>query len=466
MKFILILSIFACFFQSCTHSTVEKQPKNLILFIGDGMGLAHIQAADAYLRATSQDSLGFLYLPGKGFITTHSANSYITCSSAAGTAISTGTKTNNGLLGMASNEIDTLYSFTLDAKRAGKKVGVVSCVSIDHATPASFYAHSTSRNNYHEISLQLPDAHFDFFAGGGFIDPEKDGVNAYENARKKGYVLISNADSLAYAHEFSNILAYNTEGVFPYRIDNPHNGFKLSDVTRSALSCLSNENGFVLVIESGKIDWASHANDVATVIHEVIELDNAIKEALAFYAQNPDETLIVITADHETGGMALGSANYPYATNMSILQHQHISYSMFEQLLGEMFTQNPQVSFKTIMDTVSRYYMLDEIELNTEDISRLQAAYDFITLTKVPAPELAQRLYSISKPANERQKNVAAFCITMNRIMAEKAGIGWTTYAHSGIQVPLISIGAGSEAFQGMIDNTDIAKIFRTYISK
>lgn len=466
MKFIFVSCISIFILQACTNASLEKKPKNIILFIGDGMGMAHMQATDAYLRATSQDSLGFLYLPGKGFMTTHSANSYITCSSAAGTAISTGTKTNNGVLGIAQNGIDTLYSFTKDAMRAGKKVGIVSCVSLDHATPASFYAHNMSRNNYHEISIQLADSHIDFFAGGGFKNPIKNDINAYELARNKGYHLISNADSLAYAREYSNLMIYDTQGIFPYRIDAPQSGFRLADVTRSALSFLQNDAGFVLVIESGKIDWASHANDATTVIHEIIELNNAIQEALDFYSQYPDETLIVITADHETGGMALGAANYPYATNMSVLQHQHISYAVFEQVLRATFTQNPGVSFETIMDTINSYYSLQDIQLNMEDSSRLHAAYNFVIQTNVIEPQLAQRLYNIETPAEFAPDNVSALVITMNRIIAEKSGIGWTTYAHSGIQVPLHVIGVGSSQFQTMIDNTDIAKIFRSFISK
>lgn len=446
----------------------QKTPKYIFLFIGDGMGVAQMQAADIYMRSVMQDSLRFMYLPGKGFLKTHSANSKITCSAAAGTAMATGTKTNNGLVGLAPNGKDTLYSFMYAAQKAGMKTGVISCVSIDHATPAAFYASSTSRNNYHDISLQLARSQFDFFCGGGFKAPIEKGVNAYTKAKNAGYVLVSSPDSLFLLPKNEKVFVYAPATLFPYRINNRENPFTLSQVTKAAITHLVNDAGFVIMVEGGKIDWSCHANDAATTIHEVIEFNDAIKQALEFYYEYPDETLIIVTADHETGGMSLGSVTYPYHSNIALLQHQNISYDQIENILKNEFTKNPKLSFKELMEILQKYYVFGNsgITLTKDEQDQLLEAYTFVTDRKARGSRQTQRFYNISNPSSKSADKAQAIVLTLHRIIAEKAGIGWTTYAHTGIMVPIKTIGVGSEYFTDVIDNTDIAKYILELISQ
>ncbi len=315
MKKILLLISTAIFFISC--SPAQKDIKYVFYFIGDGMGHSHVSITESYL-AYEENKLGgenllFSEFPNQGSVSTYSANNFITCSAAAGTAMSTGTKTNNGYVGVDSN-YDKLRSIAYDIKDAGYKVGILSTVTLDHATPAAFYANSKSRSNYHEIALQLADSKFDFFAGGGFIDDKgKDGnlESAYEKAEEKGYTIVQGMEEYYSKCDESEKILLLQEGEkksqpLEYAIDQSEEDLNLSDLVTAAIDYLDNEDGFFIMAESGKIDWASHANDTKTAITEVIDFSNAIEVAYEFYERYPEETLIIVTADHETGGIGFG----------------------------------------------------------------------------------------------------------------------------------------------------------------
>lgn len=294
-----------------------QPPKFVFLFIGDGMGLAQVSMAEAYLSTLkgeiANEPLSFTKFPTFGMATTYSANSYITCSSAAGTALSTGFKTKNNMLGM-DPDTSKLESITYKIHRQGIPVGIVSSVTMDHATPAAFYASSPNRKNYYDIAQQIPQTGFEFFGGGDFIHPtgkEKDQRDIYEILEEGGYSI---ARGLKEYRELKKtgkekIMLFQNEGKsgdLPYAIDRDKGDMCLSHVVAAAIGHLYGTKGFFIMAEGGKIDWAGHSNDAKTNILETLDFAAAIEVAFQFYKKYPNETLIVVTADHETGGMTLG----------------------------------------------------------------------------------------------------------------------------------------------------------------
>ncbi|MDR3134335.1 MAG: alkaline phosphatase [Prevotellaceae bacterium] len=392
-KLFLAVALIGCIvFSACTSSA--PHPKYVFLFIGDGMGLAHVTLTEDYIAAKNgvhgSGSVSFTQFPITGLVTTYSANTLVTCSSAAATALSTGHKTNNNMMGIAPDSITHFASLTYPLHRAGYKIGVATSVSIDHATPGAFYATSLSRSNYYEIATQAASTGFDFFAGSGFIYPKgknKDQADIYEQLETAGYRIVRGPEGAAQlAGDAGKIVLVQAESEkehrrLPYAIDRKEGDLTLPQITQAAIKTLYNPDGFFALIEGGQIDWAAHANDGAAVIHETIDFSEAVKIAMDFYRQHPDETLILVTADHETGGLSLGRDG-KYAVHPLAFDGQQRS------------------------------------------------------LESEPTDEKAVFVQEI---------NSNAFC-------------AWPTKGHTGTMVPVYAIGAGSERFSGKLDNTDIPK--------
>lgn len=301
-----------------TASCGEKKAKYVFLFIGDGMGFDHISTTESFLAQNSGNHCGstpltFTQFPVMGMATTYSANHPITCSSAAGTALATGFKTKNRMLGMDPDTV-ALTSISYKIHDAGYKVGIMTTVGINHATPAAFYAHNASRNAYYEIGRELPQSGFEFFGGGGYLHPfGKDTLQPYlgQYAIDAGYTFARGKEE--FEQKKCDKIIYtrggeNPEGPLPYRFLRKDNDIILADVVKGAIEVLGKDSkGFFIMAEGGMIDFAAHANDVANLLHEMLDFDEAIAVAYEFYRQHPDETLIVVTADHETGGLGLGT---------------------------------------------------------------------------------------------------------------------------------------------------------------
>ena len=382
---------------SCTG---EKQAKYVFYFIGDGMGFSHISLTEGY-KATAEGKIGneplcFTQFPVMGMATSYSANKYITCSSAAGTALATGSKTNNGMLGTAPDS-SNLTAISYKIHNAGYPVGVTTSVTIDHATPGSFYANSTARSDYYSIGEQLASSGFEFFGGGGFYgakDKREAEKSLYDLAAEKGYSIAYGVDEYAKAKEsakaadgsqkmilFQKMEKRNND--LPYVTEREEGDLELPQVVEKAIDFLDNNKGFFLMVEGGKIDWAAHANDLSGTIFEMLDFDQAIAVAYEFYKKHPEETLIVVTADHETGGVTLGRTK-GYAYDLSIVKNA-------DQKAGDSDVSN-------YMDGISK---------------------DSLSVV---------------------------------------AKIGWTTTSHTGGAVPVFAVGAGSQMFAGRQDNTDIPK--------
>ncbi|MCQ2202282.1 MAG: alkaline phosphatase [Bacteroidales bacterium] len=282
-----------------------KAPKNVIFFIGDGMGQAQVYAA---LTANG----GQMYMSQLnlcGYSQTQSANNYVTDSAAGGTALSTGKKTNNYMVGMTPDSVAVPSMLEL-AEKAGKATGIVVTVAVTHATPAAFIAHVPDRHRYEDIASFYPNSGIDLFIGGGMkhFTQRKDGRNLVkEMTEKEGYRFYENLESAKNDNKSKlAVLAY-PEHMPDVASDRK---FSLAESTKKAIDILKQDkNGFFLMVEGSQIDWGGHHNVINEVVTETLDMDRAVGEALKFAAEN-GETLIVITADHETGGLTVIDGDY------------------------------------------------------------------------------------------------------------------------------------------------------------
>ena len=309
LTLILLLSLVA---------SAQQKAKYVFYFIGDGMGFNHVSLTEYWLGYTQDvfDSrpLSFSAFPVLGWAVTHSESNLITDSAAAGTALSTGSKTKNGMLATGPDST-ALESISYKIHDAGYKVGISSTVGINHATPAAFYGHNVNRGNYYEIASEIPASEFEFFAGGGAIEStgdDEDRVSVYEAIEKGGYVIAEGMDDFAAKKDGAEkMMLLQKDGrlrtELPYAIDMKEDDMTQADLVRASIDFLYDENGegFFVMSEGCRIDWASHGNDTKAVILETLSLSDAVAEAVRFYNEHPDETLIVVTADHETGGLTL-----------------------------------------------------------------------------------------------------------------------------------------------------------------
>lgn len=445
-------------------SGYAQQAKYVFYFIGDGMGVNQVQGTELY-RGELEGKIGitpiwFTQFPYATTATTFSATNGVTDSAAAGTALATGNKTQNGTIGMKQDLQTEVSSVAVWAKNKGCRVGVTTSVSVDHATPAAFYAHDPSRGSYYKIGTDLYKAGFDFYAGSDFIDPNnkdnKDGnsENLYTMAEKNGYTIARGyKDYLKKCKKADKMILFQSEKAsekdrtaIPYVIDRTKDDLTLADITRSAINFLSKDlsKGFFLMVEGGKIDWACHSNDAATAFHEVADMDEAVKVAYEFYSQHPDETLIVVTADHETGGFVLGTG--AYKLNLQVLKNQKVSESGFTRILNELRKRyNNNVSWEKVQQALKENFgFWDKVKLNEKQEERLLAKYN--DTFKGKEAKLEKSEYAQDEPLAAEAK----------RIIDEIALVGWTSGGHSAGYVPVFAIGAGADLFQGRIDNTEI----------
>jgi alkaline phosphatase len=438
--------------------------KYAFLFIGDGMGISQISLTQAYLASLEKEigmtSLTFTGFPVTGLMQTHSNNKLITCSASAGTAMATGFKTDNGRISVSPDKSEIYTTIAEKAKQQGMRIGLVTSVSIDHATPAVFYAHQPSRNMYFEIGYQLATSNFDYFAGGGFKEPVKQlngkEVNLLTLAEDNGFIIMNDVQefkALNKTREKVLMLSPKTASgaSLPYAIDAGPGDVSLLDYTAKGIELLEGPEGFFMMVEGGKIDWAGHANDAATTVHEMLAFDEAIAMAVDFYKNHPEETIIVVTSDHETGGLSLGNRVMQYETNPAILQHQKASVEKFTLLvrtIREKKSGDIKRDFKKFLKLLEA-----NLGLNSKTNNTLLDEAELEMLKEVMAE-------SIYKDANDTggypdYKPLAAAAL---ELVSQKAGIAWGSGAHTYVDVPVFAIGAGAEAFSGMYDNTELPK--------
>jgi alkaline phosphatase len=466
------------------YTYAGKTPKYIFMFIGDGMSYAQIQAAGYYQGVLANgiidakagnypkpENLSFTKFPVAGTVTTYDSTSLCPDSASTATSLSTGKKTLSGVINMDETKTVAYETITEKLKKQlGYKIGVVSSVNIDHATPGAYYAHVPSRGDNYAMGLELVNSGFEYFAGGAFISDTSKQVTQEGKehisilAEKNGYKVADTVEEInALSNKDAKVLAIcpyedlGDGGSIKYSIDSNSNQLSLADYTRKGIEVLDNEKGFFMMVEGGKIDWACHANDAASTFGDTVAFDKAVQEAVNFYNQHPAETLILVTGDHETGGLTIGFAGTNYDTHLQKIANQKVSYVQYDNTVKEFVANG--TSFEEAMGDVKANFGLmlgtdAEVASNAgmvlteEETARLQAAY---AMSMVPKAERKLNqdeyvLYGSYEP----------FSVTLTHILNNKAGINFASYSHTGVPVGMFAKGAGSELFDGYYDNTNV----------
>ena len=465
------------------NTDAVKAPKYVFLFIGDGMSYPQIQSTSDFLGALSDadywqaepslddnggatldgpEYLNFMNFEAAGSAVTYDSNSFCPDSASTATSLSTGHKTYSGTINM--DETGTTPYETIAEKvheQLGMSVGIISSVNLNHATPAAFYAHQASRNDYYEIGLELVESGFEYFSGGGLLKPtgaEGDQEDLYALAEKAGYKVVKTQAEAETVTGGPVIIVdeHLADGdAMAYELDRTEDMWSLADHVAKGIEVLEkDEDGFFLMCEGGKLDWACHANDAASSIHDTQALADAVQVAVDFAKEHADETLILVTGDHETGGMTIGFAGTDYDTYLDLLDSQKISFAKFDSDYVAGYKEN-KTSFEDVMKDVTQLFGLklegeegDKLVLTPYEQEKLRAAYEK-TVNGTATSQYDQEetvLYGGYEPLS----------VTLTHIINNKSGVSFTSYSHTGLPVAVLAQGVNAQEFNGYYDNTDI----------
>ncbi|MBP3424727.1 MAG: alkaline phosphatase [Alistipes sp.] len=435
--------------------TVTAQPKYIFLFIGDGLGINHVYGTELYNAAVHPDMpngglMSFSRFPIRTYVTNHSSSSLVTDSSAAATALASGVKTVNGYMGVDA-EKRSVKNMTELVSEMGMKVGVVTNVGMNHATPSAFFAHDESRSAYKSLYEQYLASEVDFAAGATILYRKRDGLQLED------YIAQAKDAKIEVVHDLNAAAKVRGKRVLlipekpksktlEYANDCQPGDWTIVDFTDVAIKYLEREakkDGFFLMVEAGHLDYCAHDNDAVTTFEEVNDLSESVQLALDFYNKHPEETLIIVTADHETGGLALGYSNYKM--NMERLAWQRCSTLA---LTGKMraMRERGETSWEQMQELLRKELgFWDNVRLRKKDEQLLRKTFEN---SFVANNEEVVSLYS----HNEKLAYVAV------EILNKRAYIKWISLNHTGMQVPLYVKGAGIEHFYNCYDNTDIPK--------
>ena len=439
----------------------HPQAKYVFYFIGDGMGVNQVIGTEQYNRATGKGpaEINFNHFPVRVFITTVSDNSLVTDSAAAGTALATGVKTYNDAVGVDPDG-KPVTSVTEWAHAAGRGTGIATTVGVNHATPAAFSAHTARRGNYDDIALQQIKAPVDFLAGGGFITRRSSGHDAafYEQeAVRAGISLFRGPGFTGVSATDGRVLCLSgtPQNDLPYAIDRKEGDTALSDFVKAGIGYLEThfcEEGFFFMIEGGKIDYGGHGNDAAACFQEVTDMAESVDLALSFLERHPGETLILVTADHETGGLMLGAGEYKM--NPERLAWQDGSATVLTDLFRDAFFPDEKAYKAPTWEAVKAFFaqhlgLWEHVDVPAEAEASLREVY-ILTFGENGDRHLGKaNLYSVN----------AKLVDEAIRIVDNAAGFRFSFGSHSGSPVGLYVTGAGSEAFTAVKDNAEIAPL-------
>ena len=483
------LAIFAlniCTLQAETKNQGKKDgsgtPKYVFVFIGDGMSYPQIQSAAYYAGkdaagivdvvknsenagdSPAMKNLSFYDFPVAGSASTYDATSFAPDSASTATSIFTGYKTHSSSINVDITK-KIKYRTIAEQLRDQKKwkIGVVSTVNLNHATPAATYAHQASRKSNYAIGQELVESNFDYFAGGALMEPQdkkNDKTSIYELAKSAGYKVCftqNDANSLQNGDKAIVVAETLADGdAMSYDNDRKNNEWALRDYVRKGIEVLDNKKGFFMMVEGGKVDWACHANDARSSIADTLALSAAVEEAIEFYNKHPKETLIIVTADHETGGLTIGYAGTDYNLFFRTLDNQKISYAKFDSDYVSNYKKNG-TSLEEVMTDVEQLFGLKlpgsegsnkngGLVLTDYEYSRIKTAYEKTIKNDKSRTQMEYDLYGTYEPLT----------ITITHILNAKSGLGWTSNSHTGLPVPVFALGAGQDEFKGFYDNTEI----------
>lgn len=480
-------------------------PKYVFLFIGDGMSYPQIQMTNYFLSAnaaqenpemvtvdgeekqalSSKNNLTMLSFPVSGSAQTYDSTSFAPDSASTATSIATGYKTWSGSINV-STDFTQEYETIAEKLKSQKdyKIGIISSVNINHATPAAFYAHQESRSNYYEIGEEMIESGFDYFAGGALLEPtgpDEDKEDLYARAEQAGYQVVrTQAEAEALTADSGKALLIDEHladsDSMAYGLDLQEGQWSLADYVDKGIEMLDNDTGFFMMVEGGKIDWACHANDAGSTLSDTIELDEAVEQAVEFYNEHPDETLILVTGDHETGGLTIGYAGTDYDTFLTNFNNQKISYAKFDSDYVAKYKEE-KTDFDTVMNDVTELFgLMAPAEEGAEETMEKDNANQHPESDDDGNLYMTQYEYDLLKEAYEttmtrtgeeeefaqdeyiKYGSYEPLTVTITHILNNKSGINFGSYAHTGLPVEVLAMGVGQDEFVGYYDNTDIYK--------
>ncbi len=423
-------------------SKKNKKAKNIIFLISDGMSTGTLQMANLYSQNILNKNGNWMNLyaenkVSRALMDTASASSAVTDSAAASSSFGGGYRVRNGVLNVGPNG-EKYLPIWQKFKNAGKKAGCVTTVTITHATPAGFCVNSDSRNAENEIAEMYAGLGLDVLMGGGdeFFNPDKrsDKKDIYKIYQEKGYQILKDKTELGNLKKGAKTLGVFSTGALPYSIDRINipelqHTPTLAEMSKAAIDQMKDhKDGFVLLIEGGKVDWAAHANDIAALIHDQLAFDEAVKTAVDF-AEKDTETLVIITTDHGNAnpGLIYGTdatkkfnsiADYKY-TNEYILNAIHSNFNL-----------------QQIKDWI---YQTNKISLSDQEAQHLLDFYSGLE-------KMEDGLYNYKKLPFK----------AYSEIQKKHNNIGWISMDHSGDYVELAVFGPGSELLKPFVKNTDM----------
>ena len=444
--FVLLFAV-SCTTVISTGFTPDDKPRNVVFFISDGCGPASFGLAREFQR--EKDGIPKLDIDryNRGSVITFADSSRVTDSAASATAYACGIKTYNGAIGMNSYR-ESVETVLEKAEKAGYNTGLISTARLTHATPAAFSSHVIARAMEHEIAVQQLEQGIEILMGGGhafFSSPEvggnrPDSLDLIQRAIDKGYHNVTNRSEMMAADELPMIALF-TPGMMAYEIDRDQETEpSIAEMTVKSLELLAaSDKPFFIMIEAGRIDHAGHANDPGAHIHDVLAYDEAWQAAVDF-ARSDGETLVVGTSDHETGGLTLGAEIY--GMRGTGYQYDPRGYTNASSSISHYTMSLPWENGKRVLPGVGKL-ATDMIELfGANGDSAVKEAYEWgeIKYSRGDSVAFPQLHWAISRAASA------------------SARVGWSTTGHTAVNVPLFAFGPGSEAFAGVMDNTEIGR--------
>ncbi len=449
-------------FQSDDCSLCNKKPKYVFYFIGDGMSFNHILGTEQFFAVKEGKSeierLNFSKFATRNFVTNYSMSHPVTDSAAAGTALATGCKTANACIGVDIHD-NELRSILDVASEEGYMIGLVTNVGINHATPSCFYGHTSDRFGFPKLVNDYIASDVSFIAGSTIMDMKSGPEDAKyekvttaqlaERVRNAGILLTRDIEEAAKTSGKRVALVANDKENkhVPYVLDRREGDdyHTLINHSKAALEYLTREakDGFFLMIEGGKLDYAAHEQDAVATFYEVREFAQAVQLALDFAAQHPDETLIVVTADHETGGMSLGWDHYEI--RMNLLLEQKSSAVQLTKTMQKMRAEGKR-DWKDYKQLLSDEFGLWSLVPVTAEEEKLLKD-DFYNIFLKYGP-MVDGLYNKSEFIVYHAMGI------LNR----HASIEWTSMYHTGMYTPIFTKGLGEKKFLDCRDQTDIPK--------
>lgn len=440
-------------------TAMAAAPKYIFVFIGDGMGVNHAMGAQVYNRTVlkNNEPLRMFTFPVVSQCSTHSASSPVTDSAAAGTAIATGSKTKNGMLGMNADSV-AVKSIAAELFDKGYGVAIMTNVPPDDATPGAFYAHVPHRSMFYEIGCQAAESGYDFLGGKalrGVKDKKGNPTDLLDRFKAQGVEIAYGLEDLK-TKTSNRVVLLEQQGPvntdYIYTIDSLSAVIPLPDMTKAALDHLK-KNGhkkFFMMVEGGKIDHAAHSNDGGAIIKDVIEFNQALEHAYQFYLAHPRETLIIVTADHETGGLGLGTNSVGYDLHLEYIDCQKISKDHFAEYCRKLRDEGKQVEWDDMKAFLSENLgFWNGVKVKEAQEQALKAEFE--------------RCFGAGDSSEHKTlyNSFNTFTDLVFSIMDSVTGLGFTSNCHTAGPVPIYAIGVGAEEFNGFHDNTDFAATLR-----